>query len=591
MSGVAAFQDKSTFYEMNLSAVEDRSPDLAARLRAAVPPDSVRSAVGRDGTPTFCWREPDGTLRWLGRTSMPMVSGPALVDAFQPGSGNVLLFSLGSGFEAKELLGRLAPYQAIFVVEPNAWAAALALRLFDYSDEIRAGRLVLFTGDRAWEELRGFLCEHPGYLEPQRILSWPWFTSELIGEVTARLGEVNSTLAASRGKRSRATHGGSDGRHGLAIVSNVVDDEVFRTAQLIEMAARESGWRTLRVTLDRPELVHPDMAGPAIQGFEPAICVLLGCAPGGLAFELPKCRTYSLALQRQTPSAEWVRLLGGDTTLLIVDEKDRPGWLTAGIEASRLDVLAPAAQPGLSRRSASDSPRIAVHADGGDVSAKAVGLHLASHCRLYDEVSKIIRRQADSYIDDRAADVLALAERKTGIRLENEGVRAGLIKRIREQLGPVVVRQEIVRGLKRAGVEFDLIGIGWADDEELSGHARGKYPVPERLGRIIGDYGVTIWIGTGGGIVQPVLDALAAGHVVLIRRNPGNEGYRQFGELGRQFREFSSGEELVTELKRISDGQSDSAGNTEEIAGRMRTLHTWTQRLRDILGAVVREST
>ena len=585
MSGSTSLQTESTFFETNLSAIERRTPEFAARLRAAEPPESVRPVPGRDGLPTFQWREADGTLRWLGRTSMPTVSGPSLIEAFQPGPANVLIYSLGSGLEVKELLGRLAPYQSVFVIEPTTWAAGLALRLYDYAEEIRAGRLVLFAGDRAWEEMRGFLCEHPGYLELQRILSWPWFTPEMISEVTAQLGEINSAVAERRGEAARKVHRESGERNGLAIVSNVVDDEVFRTARLIEMAARELGLRTLRVTLDQPEMVHPDVVGSIIRAFEPAICMLPGCAPGGLAFELPSCRKFSLALQRQGPSVEWVRLLREETTLLIANEKDRSAWLSAGIEASRIDVVAPAAQPGLPRRSTSGSTGIAVHGDRSDVSAKAVGLHLASHCRLYEEVGKIIREHADSYIDEGAADMLALAEKRTGIRLENEGVRAGLIKRIREQLGPVVVRREILKRLKDAGVEFSVFGLGWAGDEEMGGHSCGGYPAPERLGDVIGQYGVTVWIGTGGEIVQPVLDAMAAGHFVLVRRHPGNEICERYGQSGQKLATFGSVNDLVTSLNRIREGRLESASAVEGLADHMQTKHTWTQRLQAIVEA------
>jgi hypothetical protein len=185
-------------FENNLFALSKYQPEGIDRLRESCGPLTLCPARGRDGAATFAWTDEGGLTQWLGRTTMPTVRAAALADAFQAGDGNVLLAGFGQGAEVDLLLKRFAPHQAVMVVEDCPWAAACVLKLYDFSAALRGGRLLVFSGADAWQTLEQFLAHHDGYLEPQRILSWPWFNAQQATEVSQRLKAINARLAAHR---------------------------------------------------------------------------------------------------------------------------------------------------------------------------------------------------------------------------------------------------------------------------------------------------------------------------------------------------------------------------------------------------------
>ena len=95
--------------DRNLQALAEVDPDLAERLRRIDPDEHFEPAIGRDGRPTLKRKHPDGTTSWLGRTSMPTVSGPALLDSFDHAGGNLALHGFGHGHELVLLLQHIEP--------------------------------------------------------------------------------------------------------------------------------------------------------------------------------------------------------------------------------------------------------------------------------------------------------------------------------------------------------------------------------------------------------------------------------------------------------------------------------------------------
>jgi len=594
MTTSAATGPDPAVLEGNLSELSKSRPVPAELLAAARHPESIQYVNGRDGVPTFQWREADGVLRWLGRTSMPSVSSAALIEAFQPGSANVLLYALGSGREARSLLDRLAAHQAVFVVEPSASAAALALGLIDFSRDIRQGRFVLFVGAQAWDDFRAFMQAHRGYLEPQRILSWPWFDPQIIAGVSSRLGEVNAARFAKRAEAAEgddrdAERSADSSAIAVAIISNVVDPRVFRTAKLIELAAAELNWRTCRVTLDQPVLVRPEAMGEAVQRFAPSLVILLGCLPSELGFALPNCPVTMLLMPGQAVDASLPGRLGAGPWLGVPDSATRQACAGLGIEEDRTMVVPPAAQPGLLRQSNQPTTRIAVVADGGDISARAAGLHLSSHIRLYEAAAKLIEAQADRYTDESAPDIVNRAQKQLGMRIESEEVIQGVLDRVRTLLGPVIVRRVALHAMAEAGIEFDLFGGGWRDDSVLGPHICGHRPEPKEMGDFARQYGCVVIVDTGERLNQAALDALSAGQVLFIRQavhRVGNGPYAEYVEMGRHIQTFRRCEELVDGLRRYVREPSIFVSEALDAARVMQASHTWTQRLGELARTV-----
>src|ERR1041384_3948039 len=79
----------------------------------------------------------------------------------------------------------------------------MALRVIDYSSEIASGRLILCVGPDAWNDLSAFLRVNEGYVAPDRVMNWPWFTPAETASISERLGRIATQIETERAERIR----------------------------------------------------------------------------------------------------------------------------------------------------------------------------------------------------------------------------------------------------------------------------------------------------------------------------------------------------------------------------------------------------
>ncbi len=585
--------DSPTFAK-NLEALVVFGAATAARLRRVPPPTGVRSMTARDGTPTFVWRESENRPAWLGRTSMPTVRAAELVAAFDPGSRNVLLHGLGGGEEVRLLLGRLAPHQAVFVLEDDETAVVLALQLRDFSQELRQGRLLLFVGSDPWGEMLDFLCNNAGFLTPERVLCWPWFTSADIAAVSDRLLAVSTEVATRRAAAGRASRQGemtpsrANGETNVAIISNVADCGVLEFAARLHHAAAAAGLPCCKAVLDSPVCVHPDAVEQRVWDSHPTHLVLADVLPEGLQWRLPEAVCIIAVTHGQTLSADWLRRIPPSVGLSVRTVPQREQVLAAGIPVERTILLRPAATPGLENVGAHLANGLIVVADGPDPSPESVGLHLSSHLALWHSARSWIERRADRYVDAQAEAALAAAEEHLGIRLRSGEVRQGLLSRIRSVLGPAVIAQKTCQRLLEAGQEFDLYGEGWQHDSPFASRWRGRWPLPNAVRDVLAARGVAVIVRSGGWDSQPMLDCVAAGLVTMVRM-PEDPAAAQTDLAPRVLNPachvvtYGNATELLHKLRHLSESPGDLADRTAEAAAYVNAAHTWIQRIRELL--------
>jgi len=577
----------------NVAALRAFLPRSADHVQTAHPPPSVRPTVGRDGSPTFNWTDETGRLRWLGRTSMPSITSKALTDAFQDGGRNILLVGLGEGSEARLLLDRLSPHQAVMIVEEDAWSAALALGLHDFSDAFRGRRMPLFVGPAAWDDLRQFLLEHDGYLTPERMLSWPWFDGRMVADLSSRLLELSRQVAQHRAdrlldlRRQQPASPPPAARRTIALITNVAQPGVQRLADRLSHAAEQIGWSTLRLVLDDPSTVHPLASEAGLAKARPAISILLETGPQSLQYQLPPGPIAVVCIHGKPLATEWVKSLPATVTLVVATQAQHRHAIEAGRPADQVLVLSPAASPGLlTRPTPGERTRVLVLADGADASAGAVGLHLASHCQLWEAATTILEHQCDTYIDEHAPDVLSAAERRLKIKLDSDDVRAGLVERIREALAPAVVRRGYCSVLMQAGVDFDLYGDGWTGDPVLSSYWRGPWPGPWRLNKVLEAACAVVFLPLSGEVQPSLLDCVAGGLAGLIRSHPMDleaDGLGTVLDPSTHVWRFGARAELVRLVQGVVRYPAEFASRTEAAARHVEAHHTWTHRLQSIL--------
>lgn len=580
-----------TIFKKNTSAVRNVAPRAADLLTSVLPPDSLAIATGRDGEVTFAWTEAEGGPQWLGHTTMPSVSCAAIANAFQPGSGNALLFGFGQGGEVRRLLDRLAVHQAVFIVDPCAWGVAAAMRLRDYSADVLCRRLILFVGDDAWDDCRTFLLEQPGYLVPQRVLSWPWFEQDSIAMVSRRLADIQTAVASHRATlRSRPLPAAATRRApAIAVVSNIPSGDIRRLAARISEATAEMGGSCERFVLDDPAKVHPSAAESALDALQPDVTILIDVVPSALQHALPQSPVFLLCSHSQPLSETWLGTVPPTVRLGVRNERQRAQARAAGIPDARLTLIAPAAAacPASCRKSRTASRRrILLLGDAGDIAPESIGLHLRSHCRLWATATDLIGQRVDSYRDEDAAGILSAAEQTLDIHLDSDEVRRGLTDRIRASLGPSVVRRAYAVALSQADVPFDVGGSGWDAVPELAAHRRRPAPDPRKPVGNLAEYDVLVSLETSGLPPSDLLDGLAAGAAGWVRRHPIDatpDGLAAILDLDRHVSGFAARSELVDLASRCAEDYGMFAERAAAAAEHLNAAHTWGHRLRTLL--------
>ncbi|MBN2562821.1 MAG: glycosyltransferase family 1 protein [Phycisphaerae bacterium] len=576
--------------DANLEALPVFCPRAAEALSAAAT-TGAQFTSGRDGQPTYAWTDDTGRLRWLGRTSMPSVRAAALVDAFQPGTRNVLLDGFGQGAEIRLLLQRLAPHQAVAALDEDPWAVALSLRLYDFADGLRRGRLLIFTGPAAWSGLEDFLIEHDGFLTPERVLSWPWFDASAIAGLSDRLSAIGTRVARHRAAKRADVRGVRVQRPpprdepAIAVISNVPSSGVRRLGGRLKAAADSLGWPCLSSFLDSPAMVHPHAIESDLWRVSPTVVILLDTGPDALQIELPATGLFVACTHTQPLASEWVKRLPRSARLGVTSGHQRTQAVELGVDPSRILVLPPAAVTGLQPGHGQRGTRVAVVAEGHDVSAESVGLHLDSHCRLWAAATEILAERCDSYRDDEADAVLRAAERHLRIKIDSEDVRQGLVTRIRQVLGPVLVRRACCRALAEAGLDFDLYG-GWGHDRALAKCDRGAWPAPADVGGVLAGHGLLISIEPSGCIHPALLDGLAAGLAGVVRSHPldeTQEGLSAVLDPVRHVWRFDSRAALVKLVRQFQGRPEDFRERSSAAEQHVNASHTWACRLKSIL--------
>jgi len=571
--------------EHQLTALARRLPDSAALLRRAALPAGVRFATGRDGSMTLCWQQADGSPAWMGRSTMPQVRAEALVEAFAPGSGNVLLVGMGQGAEAAMLLARLALHQAVFVIEEDAATAALAVCVHDFAVQLERGRLLIFAGPDAWNGLHRFLHEQIGYLVPDRVLSWPHFTHSDVHAISTRLMAISQDVAAKRAaRRAELTtvleHSAPDQAESsatrvcrLAIVSAAPSSAAWETASRLGEGASATGAQISIFVYDQPDAVHPLALEVHLASWWPSRTVLLDCAPGALTYRLPSAPLALMPTHGQPLAAEWLGQIPAGARLIARSARQQAAAVAAGFQGERIDLCPPAASVSAAQRGAdqagsvsngdaSASRGVALLAAPLSTAAAAAGLNLATHVKLYERAAVLGAARVDTLKPADAELLLAAAERDLGFHVRNSTVRGGLLERVARLLIPALVNEAY-----RA--------VALARDSQAACIPHG--------GELPGA-GLLVVLDAAESRVHAILDAMAMNACVAVRQNDGtiDGALNDVAGATAHLIRFGSRAELSDLLERYQREPQAFAAKGAAAGAYVRASHTWLHRLQSL---------
>lgn len=147
---------------VNLDALAARQPVLAELVRNAQPAPVL---VAKNGQPT-CQFSVAGTTRWVHSAYDPVGEAMRFARLVPAAATAVMLVGGGLGHLPAVLVAR-DPARLVIVVEPELRFVRAMFMLFDLSDALRTGRLVVL---RAAEEDAPYVAELP---EDPFVLRWP----------------------------------------------------------------------------------------------------------------------------------------------------------------------------------------------------------------------------------------------------------------------------------------------------------------------------------------------------------------------------------------------------------------------------------
>ncbi|MFO0973464.1 MAG: hypothetical protein U1A27_08515 [Phycisphaerae bacterium] len=561
-------------FEANLRALRAHLPEIADRLTAAAAPAGLALCRAEDDTPTLTWPDGRGATRWLGDTRLPTARAAGLLRAFDAGSGNVLLVGAGGGHEFAPLLGRLDRTRALFVVEPDAAALALALRLHDCAAAIAAGRLLPFAGEPAWDALRDYLLAHAGCLPPQRILAWPWFSANDTHAVSARAGEIAAAVGRARDARLRAVavDAGPPLDPGqVDFVCPGADPAALDLAQRLAESAAERRLVARHHLADSPQQMHPLALAEHLARSPAQTIILIDRVRADMAARLRRdARVITWLSPGAALTVESAQRLEPADGLVVMNGEQADLARRGGHERTRL------CRPAARRTQPARRRPLLLLADWADLAAGAAGLRLASHVALWETAQKLFASRAEGYADADFDALFARVERDSGVRIGDAAVRDAVAARVRHLLAPALVGRVYIDALLAAGIDFDLAGRGWDSDTRAAPRWCGREPPADAV------YDFVTAVRPGATHEWQLLDAVAAGAVPLVRAPRGVPDLcaDELWPADAAVR-YASAAELIAAAQRPAPRTA-----RESAAERVRARHTWAHRLVEALALV-----
>jgi hypothetical protein len=578
----------SPIFEKNISALRQRQPALAERLSSVDLPASIQWAAGRDGLPVIIQSISDTHIKWMGGSSMPSVSAPAVLANFVDKGVNVALPSIGTGYECLRLIERVQPHCAVFVCEESTERLAATLCVVDLSTSIGDGRLIFLDGDIE-ESLPKFIDVFPGYDFPTQLLVLPEFDA---AQFKARTDAVHRAchLAADQHAKHAGGHKqnvtfkrrASDNKPRIAVVSVDTVGGAIEHARKIERAAGALGWKTTISVPDHPQSCSLVSRVQAVAGDSIEFVLMINGTPGRLAEYLPggiSVACWFLDDSRLPPVAfegvsEMTHLIAasGDVQQKLIAQGGRADCIRL-IEKG-VDHLLFERQGETERRFES----VLVLVDGEDLSPKAAHVGLESHEKLWAEMQRCIAQASDRKKPMDLPEMLKKAERSTGIKLNDEDLRRQFLAIVTQRVPKTIVARTTVEAMISNGFAVDLFGRHWASHGSVSSGYRGTIPAADRRAQELLQAGCVVFPFVDSAAMGYCLEAIAAGCLPLIRDDhTGCFGrYPEASRVLSKVPSFGSYTELLALLRKWNNPSAEREQRVQslrsELLENLRTI-------------------
>lgn len=529
MTCSATLAADSPVFDENLRALETCAANVARRLSDMPIPSHVAPALARDDSPTFRIGDNGHDPRWLGHTSMPSVRAAALVETFGPDGSNVLMPSIGAGTELKLLLDGTASYSAVFVLADDWLDVRLALALTDFSKPIRDGRLIILDNADPSQALIDFFEQSPGYEFPQRMLVLPHIDVRAIEPLRAVIEQASMRITQFQTERiaaysatlaQRASRNGSPRR--ISILSLDPRPTVALAANALHEAAGRCGLDAGVCIPDRPVRCHALARMQAMVEHDSGTALLLNSGWGHLLNHVPD----------SMPTATWLlpdaQILAGKTdgfsaghVVFAATPTLARAAINAGVDADRVHLLEVAGDDG-NYHPLDDHDRalfdVACIGDVQDLEPAASGIELTSHVRLWEYLCA----EAAEHIEAAPDKIFAEAQRRSGVEVTEEHVRAKMLAFLQERVIPTSTLQAVVQSLLDGGIDVRVFGAGWQHTRIPTSRVNPAPATPQECNKVYNEARIVLLPVFRPDTAQRCLNVTIAGGCVVYRKPPAS---------------------------------------------------------------------
>lgn len=566
----------------NLGALTAIAPRVAADVGAARVPAHWRSVAALDEGPTFRVERAGEPAAWLGGTAAPRTRALALVGNTNFAEQNVALPAAGSGAELQVLLDRLARHQAVFWFGAAEEVRAI-LTLADSSDAIQRRRLLVFTEPSFEEALAGLLTEHPGLLPPATIVNLPDVSLERIESVRRQCDAAARRVLALRAERMSELRTAAAERSDeirLACAALGGDERGHAAAREAAAAGRRIGIAAEAFVLDSPLVAHPIALAEMFGRVRPTHVLRFDSD----ARTLP-VRPADATVLRFCDSSLALPARGGSDRPLASSPRVRRALLEAGFRDADIGELFWACAPPAAVTGEREPQAIAIVGDLPDASAAGCGIEQATHRALWERLERLLTSRWGTEDVAKPANVLQLAERELGFRLEEPELRTRLVRLIEFVLTPAVVLRRLYAA---AAARFDdrlvAVGRGW-------GTAERRQVFSSVADAVCGGIRPAAALATvlPQGLSADLVSAAAAEWPILLHVPPREKLAHWLGgvlEGGRHVSEFSTERELQRSLDQVAGGEERFAAQARGARAHVSARHTWDERLRSLVSGL-----
>ncbi|MBI9015994.1 MAG: glycosyltransferase family 1 protein [Phycisphaerae bacterium] len=543
----------------NLEALATVDAELAEAIADFPVGNDVEMVVGYDGAMTFMVRQDDGSIGWLGYTSVPTIAAEQQKKRIDFQLGSLAIDGIVNGYYLEAILHSMSKYMAVFVTENNLLHLKLAFELHDFAEYIINRNLIIIFSDEPTKAVADFFEANPDFNALTQSLAWPWLKNvdhqKYMQVISQAMSEhMNTVLQDSKklvdeiktitGKRLSDT---------LRKCIDPANDEKLRVINCTQTLSSEdyhvgkdliNGFsQTENVQANFRHLTSPKFMSPLshlrrLEQYQPELILIVNKLRKDFTNFLPDqvCLASIMTEGGYVEDKELDDLtekINANDFIFCCNQKQIDKFKQAHIAATKICLLSPGANEQLYYPVPTKQKNdIVIMHNRVNMTLKDSGVVLPTHELLINTVINNIMEQPGNFNSETIGKFLVRGQ-DCGIKIRDKGLVEHFSNIIGKYLGPSVVVDSYSQMLLNKGYNLDIysgvFSFGkynsqndyW--EQSVANKAyRGAIKLGSEDNEIYNKAKIVLNFSLERYPEQNLLNAIAAGALVMVKSHPGH---------------------------------------------------------------------